>query len=119
MDDRVISETEAAEYVRQLWQTEQDPGCAKATAVFGPFTAFMVIGALQLAMRTPDFSPDQARLVQSFIDQCKPLFKGTPGEMLLGLGDEPAFDVPAGCRYPGGPHAPECGPNPGDHTAFH
>ena len=118
MGDRVISEAESVEYVKKLYRIEQDPGHDQAAVLMGPFTAFTVIGALQLAMRHPEFSPDQARLVQSFIDQCKPLFAGTPGEQLLGMGDEPAFDVPAACRYPFGSHAPECGPNPGDHAAF-
>jgi hypothetical protein len=114
--DRVISETEAIGYVKLLYRIEQDPGHDQATVLMGPFTAFTVIGALQLAMRNPDFSAEQARLVQGFIDQLKPLFAGTAGELLLGLGDEPAFDVPAGCRYPEGPHDPACGP--GDHPAF-
>ena len=80
MGDRVISEAESVEYVKKLYRIEQDPGHDQAAVLMGPFTAFTVIGALQLAMRYPEFSPDQARLVQSFIDQCKPLFAGTPGE---------------------------------------
>jgi hypothetical protein len=112
-----MSEAEAFEYVKQLAILEQDPGHEKATIRMGPFTAFTVIGALQLATRHPEFSPAQAKLIGEVIGQFGPLFKGTPGEMLLGLGGEPAFDVPRGCRYPLGPHAPECGP--GDHPAFH
>jgi hypothetical protein len=116
MSDHVLSEAEGVEYVMNLALLEREPGHAKATLTIGPFTAFTLIGALQLATRHPEFSPDQARLVRKVIDQMRPLFAGTPGEMLLKLGDEPAFDVPRGCSYPSGPHAPECGP--GDHGGF-
>jgi hypothetical protein len=50
------------------------------------------------------------------IDQLARLFEGTPGAELLGLGNVPALDIPAACRYPFGSHAPEC--PPGDHTGF-
>lgn len=114
----MMSEAEAIKYVTLLAQTEQDPRHERATIKIGPFTAFTLIGALQLATRHPEFSPDQARLIGQVIDQLRPLFAGTPGEVLLGLGDEPAFDIPRGCRYPSGPHAPECGPGAGDHAGF-
>jgi hypothetical protein len=112
----MLNEAEAIAYVARLAVIERTPGHDKATIMVGPFTAFTLIGALQLATRHPDFSAVQADLVGSVIDQLKPLFAGTPGEMLLGLGDEPAFDVPSGCRYPDGPHDSRCGP--GDHPAF-
>ena len=115
---KMLSETEALAYVEELARIEQDPDHQKATIVMGPFTAFTLIGTLQLAMRHPDFSAAQAGLIRDVIGQLRPLFAGTPGEVLLRMGDEPAFDVPRGCRYPGGPHAPECGPGAGDHAAF-
>lgn len=113
--DAVPSEAEAVEYVTRLARLEMG-GAPKAVIRMGPFTAFTLIGAVQLAMRHPDMSPENSRLLAAVIDDLRPLFAGTPGEMLLGLGDEPAFDVPQGCRYPYGPHAPECGP--GDHAGF-
>ena len=112
----MMNEREAVEYVHRLAQVERTPGHEKATVMMGPFTAFTVIGALQLATRHPDFSEAQAALIGDVVKQLKPLFAGTPGEVLLEVGSEPAFDVPKGCEYPMGPHAPQCGP--GDHPAF-
>lgn len=112
----MMNETEAVDYVATLARLEQDPGHRKATITMGPFTAFTLIGALQLATRHPEFSPQQTGLINEVIGQLRPLFAGTPGEVLLGLGDEPAFDIPRGCRYPAGPHSPQCGP--GDHPGF-
>lgn len=112
----MLSETEAVAYVARLMAIERTPGHDKAYIGVGPFTAFTIIGALQLATRQPGFSAAQADLINDVIGQLKPLFAGTPGELLLRLGDEPAFDVPAGCRYPDGPHDSRCGP--GDHPAF-
>lgn len=112
----MLSEADAVAYVAELTKIEQTPGHDRATVKMGPLTAFTVIGALQLATRHPEFPPAQAARVNAVIADLKRLFAGTPGEVLLGLGDEPAFDVPSGCRYPDGPHAPECGP--GDHPAF-
>lgn len=111
-----ITEADAIEYVKQLYELEKLPHHATATITFGPFTAFSMIGALQLALRHPEFSTTQAALVNSIIDQLRPLFANTPGEQLLKLGDNPAYDIPRDCRYPKGQHSPLC--PPGDHAGF-
>ena len=114
--DQPLTEAQAAAYIRSLYQLEQEPDGARAIISLGPFTTFVLIGALQLAMRHPEFSPSQSDLLAQVIDQIKPLFAGTLAEKLLELGDHPEFDIPRKCRYPFGSHAPEC--PPGDHAGF-
>lgn len=105
-----VSEAEAVEYIKRLFELENDPDSQKAVITMGPFTAFSLIGGLQLAMRHPDFSPVQADLMNRLIDQFRPLFRGTPGEQLLELGDDPAYDIERDCQHPFGPHSPKCPP---------
>jgi hypothetical protein len=111
-----ISEADALAYLMRLADLEEQQPDERATITVGPFTAFTLIGALQLAMRHPGFSPVQTDLVGQVIDQLRPLFAGTPGEQLLRLGDDPAFDIPRDCTHPLGPHSPAC--PPGGHTGF-
>lgn len=112
----MISEVEALDYIKTLFMEEEAPGCEKALVSMGPATSFVLIGALQLATRHPEFSPGHCRMVGSVIDQLRKMFAGTPGEELLLLGDHPEFDIPRSCRYPLGAHAPGC--PPGDHAGF-
>lgn len=114
----MLTEAQAVDYIRTLFELEQEPGHPRAEITLGPATAFVLVGALQLALRHPEFSPSQSSMVNSIIDQLRPLFAGTPGADLLKLGDEPAFDIPRDCQYPAGPHSPACGPAPGDHAGF-
>lgn len=111
-----ITEAEAVEYIKRLMELEHEPGSEKALISIGPFSAFVLIGALQLALRHPEFSPSQASMVNAVIDQMRPLFTGTPGEQLLRLGDEPAYDIERDCKHPFGPHSPKC--PPGGHPGF-
>lgn len=109
-----LTEQQAAEYIKSLYELEHEPDAQRAIIHLGPFTTFVLIGALQLAMRHPEFSKSQAELLALVIDQMKPLFAGTIAEQLLELGDHPEYDVPRNCQYPFGSHAPEC--PPGDHA---
>jgi hypothetical protein len=111
-----ITEAEAVEYITKLARLEREPGCDRAYIRLGPFTAFTLIGALQLATRHPEMSQSQRDLIGAVIDQLRPLFAGTPGEALLELGDHPEFDVERDCQYPSGPHSPKC--PPGGHPGF-
>lgn len=108
----MIDDAEAIRYIAHLAQLEQQPGHKEATITMGPFTAFVMIGALQLATRHPNFSPGHHQLVGQIIDQCKPMFRGTPAEQLLDLGDDPANDVPRhSCEHQASNFMPctECG----------
>lgn len=111
-----IDELEAMNYVRSLAEAERDGTDGNATISIGPFSAFTLIGALQLAMRHPLMSDTQRFLLEEIVDQMMPLFAGTPGEQLIALGADPDSDVPHGCQYPSGPHSPECPPGP--HRGF-
>lgn len=111
-----ITEAEAAAYVAELYLMEQAKEGEPATLLLRPFTAFTMVGALQLATRHPEMSPVQRQLIGSVIDQMRPLFAGTPGEQLLHLGDDPDFDIEHSCQYPYGPHSPKC--PPGGHPGF-
>jgi hypothetical protein len=112
----VISEREGIAYIAELYRIEATPDHERAVVFMGPATAFVAIGAWQLAMRHPDFSDAHRQLVGGLIDQLRPLFAGSPGEVLLGLGDCPEADVPNDCRWPAGPHSPHC--RPGGHLGF-
>lgn len=111
-----LTELEAIEYLKKLHDIEQAPGHAKAILHLGPWSAFVLIGALQLATRHPEMSPSQRDLIGQIIDQLRPLFTGTPGEQLLQLGNDPANDIERECKHPFGPHSPKC--PPGGHTGF-
>lgn len=111
-----LTEQQVAEYIESLYRLEQEPDAQRAIIHLGPFTAFVLIDALQLAMRHPEFSESQAELFTQIIDQMKPLFAGTLAEQILEIGDHPEFDIPRNCRYPFGSHAPEC--PPGEHAGF-
>lgn len=109
-------EINAVKYIAGLFQAEKDPDTPRVTVKMGPASAFVAIGAWQLAKRHPDFTASQAELINQLISQLRPIFDGTIGEELLRLGDRPEFDVPRGCKHPLGAHAPEC--PPGDHHGF-
>lgn len=111
-----ISEREAVAYIAGLAEAERDGTAEKTDIRIGPYAAFVLIAGLQLAMRHPDMSEAQLDVLRQIIDQMASLFAGTPGEQLLALGNDPASDVPHGCQYPTGPHAPECPPGP--HRGF-
>jgi hypothetical protein len=112
----VISEREGIAYIAELYRIEADPDHERAVVFMGPASAFVAIGAWQLAMRHPDFSDAHRQLVGALIDQLRVIFRGTPGEVLLGLGDQPEADVPNDCRWPNGEHSPRC--RPGGHLGF-
>lgn len=83
---------EAIAYLARLYEIERDPDHERAVLFIGPYSAFVMIGALQLATRHPDMSPTHRQFLAEVIDQLRPLFTGTPGEPLIRLGDDPAND---------------------------
>lgn len=66
----------------------------RTTLTIGPFSAIVLIGALQLATRHPMMLPRHRDIVTSFVNQFRPWFVGTAGEQLIDLGSDPANDVP-------------------------
>lgn len=79
-------------YMQQLIGIENDPDSEPATLRIGPYTAIVLIGALQLATRHPTMSPKMRRVLRGIVDQLKPLFAGTPGEEIIRRGEHPEFD---------------------------
>jgi len=89
-----MEEAEFSEYVRVLLELEQEG--TSTTAKIGPWSAFMLIGLVQLALRHPDVagSAGLTRVGHGFIDQCTVLFANTPGEEIIRRGFLPQYDVP-------------------------
>jgi hypothetical protein len=85
------TEAELTAYMMRLQAAEQSG--ERQQVVFGPYTALMMIGALQLALRHPAVNegtlPEQIRAV---IDQFRPWFVGTIGEYVIDLGNDPEQD---------------------------
>ena len=84
------SEADLLEYMLVL--REHEVGGARQEVVIGPYTAMLLIGALQLATRHPSM-PDQTRAqLGAVIDQFRPWFAGTPGETIIDMGNDPELD---------------------------
>jgi hypothetical protein len=88
----IPDEAAATAWIRELWRLEQRGD--RTTLAVGPYTAFIVIGVLQLATRHPRLPPGHRLVADEFIGQLRTLFDGTPGAAMIAAGDEPARDVP-------------------------
>jgi hypothetical protein len=84
------TEAELLDYMLVLHQAEAE-GARQEIAV-GPYTAIVVIGALQLATRHPSTTPHLRAELRAVVDQFRPWFVGTPGEHIIERGDNPEFD---------------------------
>lgn len=93
MPERWDSERDA-EVVRLLAefaQAEQDGTAEKATLMVGPFTGYLLISALQLALRHPALSDLIRDTLEQFIARMRPWFGGVLGEA-IDAGLDPASD---------------------------
>jgi hypothetical protein len=80
--------------VRDLALMEMnDPENNKGTFQLGPFTAFTLVGLLQLTSRHPGLNRTQRNLVKQIIDQIIASFEGHPAHAVLLLGNNPDNDV--------------------------
>lgn len=84
-------ERETADYVRELMEMEK--AGERTTIVIGPYSAFSLVGLLQLATRHPELPPNLRAVAQGIYRQLYPLFKGTRGEEALFKGEHPEWDV--------------------------
>lgn len=84
------TEAELIEYMNELHDLEVQG--ARREVVFGPFTAMVLIGMLQLATRHPSVPERQREQVAAVIDQFRPWFAGTPGEHMIDMGNDPELD---------------------------
>ena len=86
----ILSEQEYLEYMAVL--VEEEKAGARQEVMFGPYTAMVVIGSLQLAARNPAMDEQMRRVMGSIVDQFRPWFAGTPGEHIIDMGNNPRFD---------------------------
>lgn len=84
---------ELLDYFKAIAVAEHENQMPKAIISVGPFTAFCMISALQLANRHPDLTGSMRTQIRSVVDQLKPLFVGTPAEEMINRGDHPEWDV--------------------------
>lgn len=90
VDDTVVA------YLNGIARDEQQyPENCRIPFTAGPFTTFVMIGALQLAMRHPNMNEWQREMLRQVTDQLKEPFRDTPVWDLLNRGDDPANDVPS------------------------
>jgi hypothetical protein len=90
-DQMTPEERETADYVKYLMDLEK---AGERTSIsLGPFSAFTLIGLLQLSTRHPDLPPNIRKTAQEVYRQLYPLFRGTRGEEVLYKGEHPEWDV--------------------------
>lgn len=65
----------------------------RSTVSFGPHTALVVIGALQLAIRHPEVTDHMREQLGRVIEGFRPWFAGTLGELIIDLGNDPEQDL--------------------------
>lgn len=85
-----LTEDEYLEYMTTLVDAERDG--ARQTVVFGPYTAMVVIGALQLAMRNPALDEQMRNVMGGIVDRFRPWFADTPGEQIIDMGNNREHD---------------------------
>lgn len=84
-DERVLA------WLKKL--NELEAAGERTTVTLGPFTAWTLIGALQLATRHPEMDVRVREIIRDFCRQFEPLSAGTPGEEAIKRGYHPEFDV--------------------------
>lgn len=79
------------EAIKQLVTDERDGG--RIPLSVGPYTAFTMLGALQLAFRHPAMEPKMKQLIRDFGHQLEGAFAGGPLQEVLDKGWYQDFDV--------------------------
>jgi hypothetical protein len=78
-------------YVHGLMDAERSG--ERVTIRLGPWSAFLLVGWLQLIVRHPDTDEMHAGVATAFGRQIATWFAGTPGESMLAMAENPAFDI--------------------------
>jgi hypothetical protein len=91
---------EYMDYVKMIAVEERENRAINATISVGPFTAFCMISALQLATRHPNLTGSIKTQIRSVVHQLKPLFAGSPVEEIIDRGDHPEWDVDLSTTVP-------------------
>lgn len=84
------TEAEMVAYMRTLHALEQTG--ERAPIAVGPFSAIVMIGALQLATRHPTMPDNHREMIGQVIEQFRPWFAGTIGEQIIDMGNDPEQD---------------------------
>lgn len=88
-----MSEAEDLEQIKRLAVAEQ--AGERHSIPIGPFTAFSLIGMLQLVTRHPDLGAGQLTIAQSVINDLARGFEHNPAITdLIKRGNDPTNDVP-------------------------
>lgn len=90
-------------YLKGIAEGERDNTIAKATMTVGPYTAFCMISALQVAKRHPGMTGGMKTQLNMITNRMKIWFKNTPVEELLNRGDHPEWDLPLDEETPDAP----------------
>lgn len=86
-----IDEGELVKAIAELAQLEQSGDYEPAPVLLGPFTAYILIGVLQLAWRHPELSATHKQIIESIARPLSKLF-GPPLSDSIELGWDPAYD---------------------------
>ena len=87
-----IPESELVAYMAQLGTAELEGRTEPIPIKVHPFSALMVIGALQLVTRHPGVDDVVKKPVLNVIDQLSTIFTGTIGEEIIRRGNDPTQD---------------------------
>ncbi len=90
LEDAVFEEAVLAQ-LQDLAVAERDRTAALAELRVGPFAAYTMIGALQLACRHPDMTPAQYGLIRKVCRPLEQLFGGVLAESVQ-RGWDPDYD---------------------------
>lgn len=85
------SESDQLAYLETLARLER--AGERSTLIVGPYSAFILISALQLALRHPEVGGAVAAELRRIVTEMRKWFAGTPGQVLLDQGDDPANDM--------------------------
>jgi hypothetical protein len=105
-EDLAEDERETIRALTELVRDEQAGRAKPGTVSIGPFSAFIVIGALQLAWRHPGMPPAHKEIIEGMARQMQGWFGGHLAAQLE-RGWDPSQDVDTS-----GPDAPVSGPGP-------
>lgn len=85
-----LSDDEKITYMALLRELEIEGD--RMEVAIGPYTAMLVIGALQLATRHPDLGAFARGELENLVRSIEPWFEGTPGAEIIQAGFDPSQD---------------------------
>lgn len=77
-----------------IHMAQQESQGARTSIELGPYSALVIIGALQMCNRHPRVPREVKAIHNQLVAQFAQLFAGTPGEEIIRRGGHPEWDVP-------------------------